>query len=373
VYGNRMAVLASLGHEIYSLAFHEDDVDVAHMAFCRYVVRYELFPRKRENQVRGRFSLIPEYIRKRHNRDLMHKLENLALSGDFDVLSVESMNMAHFLKAAIPVNMLKVLHIHNIDHILIWRSARLKGSLLERVHWRLEALKALVYERAVFRSGLADLYTFVSESEMAYAILSPIGVKELASTVCDEQETVPGRVVFVGNLSYFSNVESVNWFVQAVMPELARKSCDLHLMLVGKSPAEEIRALPSSHANISLIPNVADVRPYLDSAHLVIAPMVSGAGVKVKILEALAAGCPVVTTELGADGVHLTNGEHLLVTSNFDEVAFAAACEQVLRNPAEHMAMARRGQQHVLRCFGWRNVVSALAQEFEDRVTLKRE
>ena len=155
-------------------------------------------------------------------------------------------------------------------------------------------------------------------------------------------------IVFVGNLGYFPNVDAVTWFVREVLPRLPASR---RLTLVGANPAPAIVRLAQSNARIDLVGPVPDVHPYLARAAVAIVPLRAGSGQQLKMIEAMAAGTPVVATPLSAAGLALADGEQVLVAD--DAAATAAAVERLLADTAFAAQLATRARAFVEARHGW--------------------
>jgi glycosyltransferase involved in cell wall biosynthesis len=119
---------------------------------------------------------------------------------------------------------------------------------------------------------------------------------------------------------------------------------------VGKNPPPEVLALAHSQPHVEVAGNVRDVVPYFRSAHVLAVPLEAGGGTRLKILEAFAAGLPVVSTPVGCEGIDGVHDQHLLVA---DRPAFADAIVQVLLDPAAAHERADRAQQLVQQGYDW--------------------
>jgi glycosyltransferase involved in cell wall biosynthesis len=168
----------------------------------------------------------------------------------------------------------------------------------------------------------------------------------------------PGHLVFVGAMDWLPNVDGITWFVREVLPLVQQAVPGAHLSIVGRNPGTAIRRLAEAHEGVAVTGAVPDVRPYLARGAAVIVPLRVGGGTRLKIYEAMAAGRPLVSTAVGAEGLPIAPGEHYLAADSAPDLA--AACIQLLRDPAAAEAMGRRGAQYVREHFGWAEV----AEEF---------
>jgi glycosyltransferase involved in cell wall biosynthesis len=147
----------------------------------------------------------------------------------------------------------------------------------------------------------------------------------------------PLDLLMVGSLGYYPNVDGALFFCREIFPRLSPVS----LTIVGRRPAASITAL-GQQPGISIAPNVADPAPYYRAARVAVVPIRAGGGSRIKILEAFAHGLPVVSTSMGAEGLAVTQGRHLLIADAPED--FAAAVKRLLadRGLAARLAAAGR-------------------------------
>jgi hypothetical protein len=167
-------------------------------------------------------------------------------------------------------------------------------------------------------------------------------------------------IVFVGNLGYFPNIDAVQWFATEVLPTLREHRPALRLRLVGARPAVAIRNLAQRIPGIELVGPVPDVCAYLHRAAIAIAPLRAGSGQQLKVIEAMAAGTPVVATTTAAAGLDAIDGTHWRVAP--DATTMAHAILELLREPSQGQTMARAARAFVEQRHTWRASAEALEQ-----------
>lgn len=150
------------------------------------------------------------------------------------------------------------------------------------------------------------------------------------------------RLLFVGNLSFPPNVEGLRLFVAQAWPAIRRTVPEARLTVVGLNPSPDVVVL-TSRDDIELHANAADLRPFYEACHAVIAPILFGSGTRIKILEAMAYGRPVISTSLGAEGMGLEHGRHLLIADSMAE--FANAAVNLRRDPALRATLVARAHE----------------------------
>lgn len=178
----------------------------------------------------------------------------------------------------------------------------------------------------------------------------PNGVDATRFAPRPETAVIPGSIAFVGAMSFPPNIAAVRWFVRGVLPDLRSRCPGISVTIVGRDPTAAVLALAADPI-VTVTGEVDDVRPYLARAAVVIAPMVSGSGIKNKILEAMAMRRPVVATGLAAEGVAGQPGRDLLVADGAAE--FGAAVESLLADPARADSIAAAGRALVEARYTW--------------------
>lgn len=151
------------------------------------------------------------------------------------------------------------------------------------------------------------------------------------------------EVFFVAHFDHAPNADGIQWFARDIWPRIRSPLPAAKLTIVG-DPTSEIREL-CHDAGIVLEGRVDDLQPYYDRAALAIAPLRYGGGMKAKVVEAMAAGVPVVSTVVGAQGLHATNGEHLLIADTPE--LFSEAVLALLRDPDRAARVGLAGQHHI--------------------------
>jgi glycosyltransferase involved in cell wall biosynthesis len=225
-----------------------------------------------------------------------------------------------------------VLSLQNVDWLLARDNAR--GWRKLEAGYESWALRRT--EREVRDDAMAGIVV-VSEHDRSLmggaAVVVPNGTDVPSSTT-----PVPavGDVVFVGSMDYPPNLEAVRWWAEAVWPALGEVRPPL--VAAGRGAGAALAA----HPGVVNLGEVDDVGPVLERARVVAVPLRSGSGTRLKILEALAHGRPVVTTAKGAEGLDAEDGVHLLVAD--DPRGFAAAVERVLADDDLAASLAARGR-----------------------------
>ena len=270
----------------------------------------------------------------------------------FDVVHVEGCAMAHYdLHGAAPV----VLDEQNVEYDVLRRVVKVTPSLARRFYNEVDARKLRREEERSWRT--ADAVGMTSERDASFvraaAPRTPVAVvpNGVDATAFAPSPSVPewGTLLFFGELGYYPNTDAMLFFANEVLPLLRRSHPSARLVIVGPSAPLAIRALAS--AGVVVTGAVPDVRPFIARAHAVIVPLRVGGGTRLKILEAMAMGRPVVSTSLGAEGLAVANGRDILIADGAP--AFADAVARVLDDERISLSLALAGRRLVEREYDW--------------------
>jgi glycosyltransferase involved in cell wall biosynthesis len=171
---------------------------------------------------------------------------------------------------------------------------------------------------------------------------------------------VPGKIVFLGSLDWRPNLDAVEQLLSRVFPAVRAQEPAARLLLVGRNPPDSLRRRVATTPGLELHADVPDVRPFLAQAAVMVVPLRIGGGSRLKILEAMAAGTPVVSTRIGAEGLSVEHGTHLTVVDRDDQLP--GSIVGVLRNPAGAEAKARNGRRLVEDRYCWETLAERLDQ-----------
>jgi len=165
-------------------------------------------------------------------------------------------------------------------------------------------------------------------------------------------------LLFVGSLNYMPNVDALEFFSSKIWaPQLARRC--YRVLVAGRQPGPRIRALCAQHG-FELVADPPDIRPLYEEATLLVVPIRTGGGTRIKILEAFGFGRPVVSTSLGSEGIAVAHGVHLMLAD--EPVAFAQACQRVLDEPSLAAMLVIQGRALVEATYSLAKLGSRMAE-----------
>ena len=277
----------------------------------------------------------------------------------FDLVQVESSQMAGFdFGGRVPL----VLDEHNLEYELLYRLYQGERSPGRRLYNWAEYAKFYREERACWRRADACLLTSGRERDILRGLLPdkpaavvPNGV-DIEFYRPSDAPVVPDSLVFTGLMSYRPNIDGVVYFVEEVLPRIHRVRPGVSLTVVGAGPTAEVERLAGPRVVVTGA--VPDTREYFARAAAAVVPLRMGSGTRLKVLEGLAMGKPLVSTSVGCEGIHVRDGEHLLIAD--EPQALADAVLRVLSDAALAASLARQGRALVEREYGWAAITAHL-------------
>jgi polysaccharide biosynthesis protein PslH len=258
---------------------------------------------------------------------------------------------------------------HNVDCDVLARTALSAGGFFRRCYASWQARSTFKAERW---AGL-NVDLLLASSERDRRIFESMGVQSTAviPNGVDVDEFSPpensgesGLILFTGLMSYYPNQQAIRWFLNAIFPLVQKCFPEAKLVVAGAAPPPWLLAM-RSHC-VEVTGAVRDMRPYLERASVVIAPLLIGGGTRVKILEAQAMGRPVVSTSLGAEGLAVEHGKSILLAD--DAESFSTHVVRILTDPDFASWLAANGRANTVQHYDWNRIGERLQCIFQDKV-----
>jgi polysaccharide biosynthesis protein PslH len=316
-------------------------------------------------------SPLPYSVASHTSWELRQALHYVASRSPVDLWQCEGTTNAEMLRF---VSGPRIVHTQNVESSIWQRYFENERNALRRWYIKRQWDKFQRFERRVL--GEADRVIAVSEPD-AQVFRNDYGVRRV-DVVENGVDTAyfrppgdkvrqPNRLLFLGSLDWRPNRDGVDQLLDVVFPAVRAWDPAARLAIVGRSPSVALRAKIAAHLGVELHADVADVRPYLASAGLLVVPLRVGGGSRIKILEALASGLPVISTQVGAEGLDLDPINHLTVVDTIADLI--PAIIHGVRQPSAKAEQARRGRQAVLANYDWDRMAVRLERVWADCLT----
>jgi len=249
-----------------------------------------------------------------------------------------------------------LLDLLDIAHLIAYRRVKSTANLKQRLGLALEFVKTFVYELKglpmfdmVLVTNDADIYRLRRWNRKLPLAVVPNGVDTEAYSFNPLRSSTPYVLMFLGALDYSPNEVAVEWLCRSILPKIRSVVPQVKVLLVGRNPSRLVRSFVGS--GIELVANVPDVRPYFRDCSVFVAPITIGGGTRIKILEAAAAGRPVVSTSVGAEGLSLIAGAEIEIADTEND--FARKTLGLLTDRARVERMTTLARRRVEREYTW--------------------
>ncbi len=309
-------------------------------------------------------SPLPYSVASHTSRALRQALEDLARTRPVDVWHCEWTPYAEALRGIARGR--RVVMAHNVETVIWQRYYETEPNALRRWYIGRQWRKYHRFERR----ALGEVEHTIAVSDVdARRFRHDFGIERIdvvengVDTAYFQPQVTrrePGRLLFLGSLDWRPNLDGVQLLLDRVYPAVRAAEPSARLCLVGRNPPESLRRQVSAIPGVELHGSVPDVRPYLAACGMLVVPLRIGGGSRLKILEALASGTPVVSTRIGAEGLCLEAGRDLTVVEDIEDLAEALV--KGIRDPKRMQNQAEYGRERVLDRYDWDRLTGQLEQ-----------
>ena len=292
------------------------------------------------------FSRQSYHVQRFVSKTFETKLVEILLKEKFDIVQMETLFMAPYLDVIRKYSKAKiVLRAHNIEH-LIWKRIFMasrhpaKKFYLKHLFTTLES-----YEKAVLNHF--DGILPITEKDAGFfqkycrkpVKTIPFGVN-LENYPLQDNPQPENALFHIGAMNWMPNEEGIRWFLKEVWPEVHKKYPGLKLYLAGRAMPQWLLNL--NEENVMVLGEVPDAREFILSKSISIAPLFSGSGVRIKIIESMSLGKAVIATKTGAEGIEYTHDENILLADTSED--FTSAIARLYENPGEAVRLGKNAR-----------------------------
>ncbi len=365
----------SVHHEIALVSFQDCDIAAEHLAHMRTICsRVEIvedapFAKHWLKLFIGFFTPVPSSIVSGFSRKMKNKVQELVEEWNPDVLCGFQIYAAQYLQG-----FLNKIRIADIDNVMarylrdIYNQTQSRGARFRRwFAW----YKFLKYEQAVYRRFDSCFVSSKQEKEEALQALKiPANKIYVISNGVDTTIKYPGirtpepyTLIFNGALTFGANYDAMTYFLQEIFPKIQEQIPEVQLKITGSTKGVQTDWI-SGMKNVTLTGFLDDVCPTIAASYACVVPLRLGVGTRLKILELMALGTPVITTTKGAEGLDVKHGHHLLIADDPDE--FSRQTVRLLRDPDLRQHLTTAAASLVQERYSWDRIGQDVQQIFHD-------
>ncbi len=363
--------LAKLGAKIYFVAFSKTKVPneyIEHFkSFCHpFVIELDTnntFPRMLKYFILNKPILTEKFFRKK----TIETFKDILTKINFDLIHLDhtsNITVGRWISQLTgkPVG----LRLHNIEW-KIWEGLRNEQVPFSPQWIFLTQQTHLLREKERQAIEIAEVSFACTDYDRKLALeLVPNARVLVASPGVDmnlwqpkEIERNRYEIIFASTFQWLPNVNGLKWFLDQVLPKVREKVSEAFVTVIGKNPPDFLK----KYQNINLLGYVEDIKPYYNRGSLLVVPLFVGSGVRVKILEAMAMQLPVVSTNVGAEGIGATPDEGILIADNPDE--FADKIVELIKNPEKARKIGSNARKFIQNNFSVETSISIMFNEYK--------
>jgi sugar transferase (PEP-CTERM/EpsH1 system associated) len=372
-------VLKYLGerHNVFFLGFNRNGTNFCDTAPIEaYCASVETFSISEDvSKLRFYYSLLlnlcsplPFVAHKYYRKELRRSIQRIISDKKIDIVHFDMLPLARYLNDIGDVP--SVLVQHNVESQRVYRLAQNSKSLIFKLFMLEQFRKLYKFEKNVLDKFAictavsdVDATHFRRMNSQARIYVIPNGVDTKFFT-CENFSTLGNSLIWVGSMRDLYNREAVDYFCTEIFPRIREVVPDVSFNAVGRSPTKVLVELSKSDTNVSVLGYVDDIRPHVKKAAVYVAPMRSGGGTKLKILNALSMGKAVVTTSVGAEGIDINHREHVMIAD--DPETFTTMTIDLLRNPELRKELGKNGRKWMVERYDWEKICSNMEHAYNE-------
>lgn len=388
--------LAQAGYDVTLVAFRresDDETAVSHLSqFCQAV---HTVPMRRSllkdvwHLGRSLLTNQPFLIARDGVAEMYTLIQKLVRANSFDAIHADQLWMAQYALAAREASKdhfspALILDQHNAVYRIPERLAQSTRNLAKKWLLQHETRKMREYEQSICQKFDQVVWVTTEDHAAVFGKTSltngvpilehrckethhsviPICVDVTRKQVVTRRPT-PHRITFLGGLHWPPNAEGVVWFAQEVWPQIIAQCPSASLTIIGKEPPSALVGRSQQNANIEVTGYIDNLEHYLQETAVFIVPLHAGGGMRVKILDAWSWGLPIVSTTIGAEGIHYQNGIDILIADGADH--FAQAVLDLLTDSERAAKVGENGRFTAKTQYSWHQIYSAWQAVYQEK------
>jgi len=357
-------------HEITLFSFIRDEIEIRYkselLKFCKRVETFKRRPAwSLKNILLSAFTPFPFLVSIYYSRTLQRAIASELQDNHYDLIHAETFYvMPNIPKSSVPVLLVEqtiefLVYQHFVERIFLPIRLLLSLDVAKIKYWEKYYWKKA---QKVVAMSSADKYVMQREVKELDVDIVPNGVNTQEFFKIEKKKSKGNVILFVGNFKWLQNKEAVEFLVEKVFPKIQKRIAEAKLWIVGRYPSIRIKNYQSESIKISQ--DIEDIKDAYAESDVLLAPIFGPGGTRYKILEAMAAGLPVVTTSTGIEGLGAKNDEDILVRDDPDSLANATVEILTKRELSEKLTAS--GKKLIATHYDWKKISEKLDVLYEE-------
>jgi polysaccharide biosynthesis protein PslH len=360
-------------HNVSFISLYEADDEISQHnidtleAMCRSVEFYKAPSKKLGSELIIRliasfFSLKPYILWRHYSRKFHKRVTDLINNGNYDLVLLDNLPIAYcFVKKS---NTRQIMTDHDVSYIKCKRMAEQNRNYISKLFYYLETFKLRLFEKNILNQ--VDLCIVVSEADkLALQLLNPDAKLQVIENGVDTGEfnvdssdSVATELLWLGGFSNGPNKDSMRFYLEKIHNLIKMETPSVRLEILGGGDINWITKLAQGDNTLKIRGYVDDITPYAKKAGIFIAPITSGGGTKLKVIEAMAFGKAIVTTSIGCEGIDGTQDKEYIIADTPSD--FANAVIRLMRDDKLRRELGRNARSYIEDKYDWRIINNKL-------------
>jgi glycosyltransferase involved in cell wall biosynthesis len=317
----------------------------------------------------------PLELRLLHSQELANRIKQLTSENDFDIVHIEHSRLALYKEYINPTSQAcSVLAFQNIAYDQYLRISLIEKELLDKLRARFFSWQMQSWEPGYARSFARCLTVSAEDRQILLASHPELKIEVIPNgTDTQKYQLIQTKrdsfnLLFIGSMSYAPCVDGAIYFCTQILPHILQRFNAVEVWIVGSNPAPEVVRLANSRIHVTGF--VEDILPYYQQASVSIVPLRAGGGTRLKILESMALGRPVVSTSIGCEGLNVQDFQQLLIADHPQD--FAEKVMRLLSDQSLYQQVVTQARELVVTQYDWAVISEQLVDVYEDVLIQKQ-
>jgi glycosyltransferase involved in cell wall biosynthesis len=364
--------LAEKGHKITFVTYITDYPKQEHINELKKICEPIFIKKNTKNNLFGAFinlfSSVPYNISKYYSKELKIFLQDFLSKNEIDIVHIDHLHMSWTVDVIKKIkNIPVVLREHNLEMKIMERFGEVELNFILKAFSKIQYKKFLKYEPQQCKK-FDKCVMITKEDQSALLSLSsdiktsviPAGVDNKI-LLFESNNIIPHSIYHIGSLEWEPNYNGLMYFISEIFPEIIRKFPDTKLYIYSKG-VEKLILNESIKKNIVLCGYVDDIWKEVMDKQIMVVPLKVGSGMRIKIIEMLAAGKIVVSTSIGKEGIEVENGKHILIAD--DSKSFVKVISDVFNNKIDLLEVSNSAKAIIKEKYSWDNISNKFENEY---------
>jgi glycosyltransferase involved in cell wall biosynthesis len=309
------------------------------------------------------FSDQSYFVSRFFDRNFEKKLELKLTQLDFDIVQLEGLFMATYIPLIRKYSKAKiVLRAHNIEYLIWDRHIKMSKSWIQKIYLGIQAKRLRKFEHDIFRS--VDAIVPITDADAVYisklssspihSAITGVDFKKYPKT--NSTDFNPLSIFHFGSMDWIPNQEAVDWFLEKCWPVISSQAPEAKFVIAGRNIPKRFKLL--ANERIIVRENVPDAAEIYNQFNVMIVPVLSGSGMRIKIVEGMCFGKAIVSTQIGAEGINADHEKNILLHDN--SLDFANAVIRLLKNENDRLVLEENAYSFARNHFDYLSVAGKL-------------